>query len=450
MEEALGPVIHSLNRSRSQSMRTLYGLALMICFAGTLCAQIQGINAAKIMESAPAGSNVPVQSAVPNPAPAPTEPVKIAHGFLYVEPYQTRFEALIDAKRILQWLNPLNEVPSVLDAATQKSVTAAATKQTSDWCWLNAGGKKLEGHFIGASVIKGKPGATLPFEEGAEIATNDAMIGFIWEFPTPPAPDELTLFWQGFVIDTKVLPIRVFFGPKSEMLEVSTLQPKTTWKAQGRLPMPTPLASVPTLTAPATIRLPLATVLWIAAGLFFYGFIRIRDHHLPGGSMPFLATWILGAVLSWPLLNINLTGSAIIPEIKETNEAEAILTPLLRNVYRAFDHRDESEIYDVLALSVDGELLRKLYLETIQALTLDGREGTRVTISEFSADILKVTPSTQDEGFVTEVQWTALGTVGHWGHAHTRVNRYTAKVTVSPIQSAWKITQLDVSEARRL
>jgi hypothetical protein len=166
--------------------------------------------------------------------------------------------------------------------------------------------------------------------------------------------------------------------------------------------------------------------------------------------MPFLATWILGAVLSWPLLNINLTGSAIIPEIKETSAAEAILTPLLRNVYRAFDHRAESEIYDVLALSVDGELLRKLYLETIQALTLDGREGTRVTISEFSADILKVTPSTQDEGFITEVQWTALGTVGHWGHSHTRVNRYTAKVTVSPIQSAWKITQLDVTEARRL
>ena len=45
------------------------------------------------------------------------------------------------------------------------------------------------------------------------------------------------------------------------------------------------------------------------------------------------------------------------------------------NVYRAFDHRAESRIYDVLERSVDGELLRKLYLETVQALTLDAAPG---------------------------------------------------------------------------
>jgi len=447
MEEALGSVIRRMKRS--ETMQALFGLVLTVCFGGSLYGQTQVLNVAKIMEAA-ADSNRPTQSPVQNPTPASTESSQIAQGFLYVEPYQARFEALIDARRVLQWLNPLNEVPAILDPAIQKSVAAAATKQAADWCRLSAGTIKLEGHFIGASIIKGKPGATLPFEEGAEIATSEAMIGFTWEFPTPPAPEELSVLWQGFYIDLKKLPIRVFFGRNSEMLEVSSARPKTTWEAQGRLPMPEPLAKVPELTAPATLRFPLATGLWIAAGFCFYGFIRIRDHHLPGGSLPFIATWVLGAVLSWPLLNVNLTGSATIPSIKETSEAEAILAPLLRNVYRAFDHRAESEIYDVLALSVDGELLRKLYLETIQALTLDGREGTRITISEFSADILKVSPSPQDQGFITDVQWTALGTVGHWGHAHTRVNRYTAKVTVSPIQSAWKITQLDVIEARRL
>jgi hypothetical protein len=119
-------------------------------------------------------------------------------------------------------------------------------------------------------------------------------------------------------------------------------------------------------------------------------------------------------------------------------------------VYRAFDHRNESEIYDVLARSVDGELLRKLYLETIEALTLEGREGTRVTINEFSADITGVQPAPSGDGFITECQWTAMGNVGHWGHSHTRVNRYTAKVTITPVVNAWKITQLEVSETRRL
>jgi hypothetical protein len=95
--------------------------------------------------------------------------------------------------------------------------------------------------------------------------------------------------------------------------------------------------------------------------------------------------------------------------------------------------------------------LRKLYLETIQALTLEGREGTRVTISEFSADVISVQPAAKHEsGFISECQWTAMGSVGHWGHSHTRVNRYTAKLTVMPVESAWKIVNLDVSEARRL
>lgn len=434
MEEALGSLIHR-------------AVLWAILSATITSAQTLQIDPSKIAEPLSAGQRAP-EPASNTPTPTKADAPQIANGYLYVEPYQARFEALIDAKSILHWLNPLKEIPSTLDASTQKSVTTAATKHASEWCQLNVGSLKIAGNFIGASIIKGKPGATLPFEEGAEIATQEAMIGFIWEYPTPPSPNEITLHWQGFIGEIKELPIRVFFGPKSELLQVSQNLPKSTWKAQGRIPRPSPLASVPTLTIPAPLPFPLATALWIIAGLFFYGFIRIRDHHLPGGSMPFFATWLLGAVLSWPLLRIDLSGSAEVPQIKEPAQAEAIVTPLLRNVYRAFDHRTESEIYDVLAMSVDGELLRKLYLETIQALTLDGREGTRVTISEFSADILKVEQTS--EGFVTEVQWTALGSVGHWGHAHTRVNRYTAKVTVSPVQTAWKITQLDVSEARRL
>ncbi|HAL72949.1 MAG TPA: hypothetical protein DCP71_14370 [Verrucomicrobiales bacterium] len=138
------------------------------------------------------------------------------------------------------------------------------------------------------------------------------------------------------------------------------------------------------------------------------------------------------------------------PPVNETAAAEAILSPLLRNVYRAFDYRSESDIYDTLARSVDGELLRQLYLETLQALTLEGREGTRVTITEFSAEVMAVKENPAGAGFVTDCQWTALGTVGHWGHAHTRVNRYTAQVTVAPVKSEWKIVKLEVREARRI
>ena len=47
-------------------------------------------------------------------------------------------------------------------------------------------------------------------------------------------------------------------------------------------------------------------------------------------------------------------------------------------------------------------------------------------------------------------QWTAMGTVGHWGHVHTRQNLYDAIVTIEAIDGAWKITDLEVIEVNRI
>jgi hypothetical protein len=47
-------------------------------------------------------------------------------------------------------------------------------------------------------------------------------------------------------------------------------------------------------------------------------------------------------------------------------------------------------------------------------------------------------------------KWTAMGTVGHWGHIHIRQNQYEAIVTVQPIEGAWKITGLELLEEKRI
>jgi hypothetical protein len=166
--------------------------------------------------------------------------------------------------------------------------------------------------------------------------------------------------------------------------------------------------------------------------------------------MPYLAVWLLGAMLMSQLLVIPIQTGSGSPVITQVDEAQSIVTPLLRNVYRAFDHRVESDVYDVLERSVDGELLRKLYLETIQALTLEGREGTRVTIAEFSATVDKVEANTKGEGFSADCNWMARGIVGHWGHSHPRVNIYDARVTITPAKGEWKLIGLEVQEVRRL
>lgn len=47
-------------------------------------------------------------------------------------------------------------------------------------------------------------------------------------------------------------------------------------------------------------------------------------------------------------------------------------------------------------------------------------------------------------------KWTAMGTVGHWRHIHTRKNQYEANIIAEPVDGAWKITGLELLEEKRI
>lgn len=440
MEEAVGAVKKAnANPQRwilltGSLLRTL--LLPLLVLAPLLSAQTLQFDPAKILSQ-------PLPQTVKPDPPAEV----ISQGYLYLEPNQMRFEVLFDATTVLAWAGQSKSIS--LSAEEQKRLADALAAKAEDWCLIGVQ-QPQKGNFLGASIIKGKPGATLPLEEGDSVATREAMVGVIWEFPLPPQPQEILIQWTGYLQGQKRLPIRVFYGVKSEVIEADAGLKTLKWRVKGRLPLPAPLAAVPKIDAQPPWRVPMASVIWLAGGLVVFLLFSRQGHRLPGGTVSFLGAWFMGALLTWPLFVVQIPRGGSAPDVTEKSQAEEILAPLLRNVYRAFDYRTESDIYDTLARSVDGELLRQLYLETLQALTLEGRESTRVTISEFSVEIMDVKPAPSGTGFVTDCQWTALGTVGHWGHAHTRVNRYTAEVTVAPVQSEWKVVKLEVQEARRI
>ena len=53
-------------------------------------------------------------------------------------------------------------------------------------------------------------------------------------------------------------------------------------------------------------------------------------------------------------------------------------------------------------------------------------------------------------GWLFHAQWTAMGTVGHWGHIHTRQNQYEANITIDSVDGVWKITDLELLEEKRI
>ena len=122
----------------------------------------------------------------------------------------------------------------------------------------------------------------------------------------------------------------------------------------------------------------------------------------------------------------------------------ALAETLLRNIYRGFDYRSESDIYDALAQSVAGDLLTDLYLKIKQGLVVQEQGGAVARVREVKVTRSELAAGEAAGGFVDRVTWQVAGTVEHWGHIHARVNEYTADLGISPQGGAWKIVSMKV------
>jgi hypothetical protein len=149
-----------------------------------------------------------------------------------------------------------------------------------------------------------------------------------------------------------------------------------------------------------------------------------------------------------PLFKWDNPGAPPLPAVAAVSTGEksreAVAESLLRNVYRAFDYHSESDIYDALARSVQGDLLADLYLKIKQGLIMQEQGGAVARVQEVK--VLKTEEAGQSErGFVERVIWQVQGTVEHWGHIHTRINEYSADLKIESAGASWKITALNVA-----
>ena len=133
------------------------------------------------------------------------------------------------------------------------------------------------------------------------------------------------------------------------------------------------------------------------------------------------------------------------------DEGKVVLRSLLKNVYRAFDFRDEGDVYDKLAISASGDLLGDLYLQNRKSFRVKQAGGAVARVKKIDVSDVKVQNHPRNSrAFDLRSRWTAVGTVGHWGHLHTRQNQYEARVTIEPVEGAWKITGLELIEEQRI
>jgi hypothetical protein len=366
--------------------------------------------------------------------------------FLYIEPYEVRHEILARVKDLAAWIDLGLRGDEFIEAdendPLKKRVGEFFLKR--DKTLVN--GRQFRPILDRVSFVKYSTTASTFVEQPEQLPINTAMVGVIITYLTEGIPQKVTNEWN-------LWSKRIQKVPTDAIDPAGGLPSVLTWtNFLKTYQMPT-VAEVGVDESLTTLKIPLASTLCLLAMLPVA--FQIRKRRRNAGSVRLFiglaVLFIAGSVLLYPFLKVAVAKPAVLaPKMTDAN-AVTVLNSLLKNVYRSFDFREEEDVYDRLATSVSGNLLSDIYLQNRKSLVVTQAGGARARVKE--VEILEVDVNRLDDrplGRLFHARWTATGTVGHWGHIHMRKNQYEANISVEPVGGAWKITDLELLEEKRI
>ncbi|MDH3684678.1 MAG: hypothetical protein OEP95_00550 [Myxococcales bacterium] len=357
-------------------------------------------------------------------------------GFLYVEPYEVRKEIVARPLDLQQWVDLGLAGRETIPPEIQPELLREAAAFLKAHHPVEIDGASPEPELARIHFLERSLKTSRVIDPPEELDIHSALLGVIFVYPTDGLPERVTMTWDLWSDKLSRVPVAAVdqAGPLPSFLEPD-------WRVlewQNFLKNP----ELPTLRVleppPSPLERAALPLQWLLLALLAGALFWARR----GGRGPLavaLGIALLAAGAFW------LGRGAALSEPR----AREVVSGLLHNVYRAFDFRDESEIYDVLARSADGALLQQVYLETRSGLELQSQGGARAKVKDIELVELEASPG-EGAGFVADAVWNVRGSVGHWGHIHERRNRYRAELRIAPVDAAWKLVGLELLEEERL
>jgi hypothetical protein len=367
-----------------------------------------------------------------------------AAAFLYIENFEVRKEIVFRPKDLQAWVDLGLDGKQTITADGRDAIREQAASFLAQHTPILIDGEPREGtldriHFINRSL---RTTGVVPPDQDIDI--DSAILGAIYVYPIESLPTEVTLDWQLF--NERILQIPCVAtdeaGGMPGILDQS--DSRFVWRNYLKNPTTPAFLEVTPPTRPKNLPIPIVSLACFAAALIVW--IRGQTER----RSVRLALLLIGVGLvttGWPSarLMVPLTTRVDI----SSDDASSISYSLLHNIYRAFDHRDEGTVYDVLARSAAGDLLTEVYLETRQSLTLASQGGAKVKVKHVELLDCQSEP-TEDDAFLANCRWIVSGSVGHWGHIHQRSNQYHGELVIRPIDGQWKITSMELLSEERL
>jgi hypothetical protein len=364
-------------------------------------------------------------------------------GFLYIEPFEVRKEIIVRPIDLQAWVDLGLEGRETIPPDLQPELMRRVAEFLQDRQPVTIDGVAVVPELARINFLERSLRTSRVIEPPEELSVYSAMLGVIFTYPTTGLPQNVKMVWDLFNDRIQIVPgasvdqagsLPTFLDPDYAVLE---------W--QNFLKNPELPTLVDVRRPPNTAERLLGWSRWalLPLGLVVAGVIGLRGRR--GGMRPIPAALGASTAALAGVLIFVMGGAAAF----SNDVAGEVVEGVLHNIYRAFDYRSEEQVYDILGRSVEGDLLEEIYLETRRGLELTNQGGARARVKKI--ELTEISARGGEGGaFVARATWNVFGSVGHWGHIHTRSNRYEADLEITPSDGVWKLSNLEILDEQRL
>ena len=364
-------------------------------------------------------------------------------GFIYVENFEVRKEIILRPKDLQRWVDlglaGRDSIPVEMQAGVKQKVGEFLAQHHL----VTIDGEAEQGILDSVNFLERTLTSSRVIDPPEPLAMDSAIIGTIFVYPRSGLPQSVVMDWD--LWDERIQRIPVVAvdqaGPLPTYLEPDWRQLEWTNYLKNPIVPTLKVVEAPVESWRLMLQRLLPVLLALAVAAILWLLIKLR-----GRSSLALPAGLAGVFVAASILAAQLGGT----NQPKAERAGAIVGDLLHNIYRAFDYREESDIYDKLARSVSGELLTDIFLETKRSLVLANQGGAQAKVKDVMLDSVEVQPNEGQNSFKVVAAWTVHGSVGHWGHIHQRSNRYQALLTVAVEGQQWKLREMTVLQEERL
>jgi hypothetical protein len=372
--------------------------------------------------------------------------------YLYIEPYEVRHEILVRVKDMMAWMAFDLRGDEFIEEDEFNPVREQIAQFFMERESVLIDGERLKPILDRTAFVESSMLRSRFIERPERVPLNTAMIGIVITYLTDGIPQEVETKWDLFSDRVQKVTARMTdpAGPFPYDLEPDDNVLKwTNYLKTYKIPT---VDKIMVSDAHRGMLLPIGSLICAALLISVAFMLRIRQKR----SQPITAQVTISIFLAigifalYPVWQVPVGSSARASQMSPEDSREIVLS-LLKNVYRAFDFREEEDVYDKLAISVSGDLLTEVYLQSRKSMIIEQAGGAQAKVKQIDVLETDVSESAKQKGALDiRTKWTAVGSVGHWGHIHTRQNVYDAILTLTVAGGSWKITGIELLEEKRV